>query len=59
MKEKKEKSVTVSGSVPFGVLGKDGNREKSDKNRETNCENITSHSLYSFITSVLYQETLN
>ena len=48
-----------TGSVPFGVLGKDGSREKSDKNRETNCENITSHSLYSFITSVLYREILN
>lgn len=59
MKERKKKSVTVSGSFPFGMLGKDGSREKSDKNRETNCENITSHSLYSFITSILYQEILN
>lgn len=42
----------------FGVLGKDGNREKSDKIERPTVK-ISLLSLHSFITSVLYQEIFN
>ena len=32
-RREQDKEHTVSGPVPFGVLGKDGSREKSDFSR--------------------------
>lgn len=60
--ESKIESIRFQGHFLLGCWEKMEVGRKvilADKNRETNCENTTRHSLYSFIISILYQEILD